>query len=118
MVTLEARAHGSVHLRPGDRVFFWWSETQAGAGLAGHGVCVEASESAGRWRAAVEIVTDSVTGFGKAALAPFRDAADGGPHATLAAKLYRHAHNKVLAVTPAEEAFLDRLIEGVTPPSA
>lgn len=111
VVTLEARSYGLVQLRRGDRVFLWWSEAQGGAGLAGYGLCVEASAQAGGWRAMVEVVTDRYRGFAKANLAPYRDVEDGSPQASLAAKLYRHALNKVVAITPGEEAFLEDLIE-------
>lgn len=111
-VTLEARRYGPVQLNRGDRVFLWWSEAQGGAGLAGYGLCVQASAQPNGWRAVVEVVIDHYRGFAKANLAPYRDTDDGSPQALLAAKLYRHALNKVVAITPGEEAFLGALIEG------
>lgn len=110
-VALEARSYGPVRITRGDRVFLWWSEAQGGAGLVGYGLCIEATAQANGWSAVVEVVTDRYRGFAKATLAPFRDAGDGSPQASLAAKLYRHALNKVVAISPDEEVFLRHLIE-------
>lgn len=114
-VALEARRYGPVRITRGDRVFLWWSEAQGGAGLVGYGLCVEASAHADRWHAVVEVVTDRYRGFTKANLAPYRNADDGSPQASLAVKLYRHALNKVVAITPDEEAFLEARIEHPSP---
>lgn len=117
-VTVEARSYGPVHLARGDRVFLWWSEAQGGAGLVGHGLCLAASSQPDGWRAVVEVVTDRHRGFGKAELAPHRSAGRATPSGSLSAKLYRHALNKVVAITSEEERFLDGVLEGVTPRSA
>lgn len=110
IVALEAKSYGAVVIAPGDRVFRWWSETQGGRGLAGYGICMSAQPVGAFWRAEIEAVTNRTIGFGKAALAPFRDAPVPRPEATLSAKLYRHSLNKVVQITPAEEAFLMDLI--------
>lgn len=115
LLSLEAKPYGMVTLARGDRVFLWWSETQGGAGLVGHGLCHEARFDGIVWRAAVEVIDDRFRGFGKADLANWREARSTVPLATLAAKLYKHSHNKVVAVSASETAFLDSVLEGHPP---
>lgn len=110
LLTLEAKPYGLATLTRGDRVFLWWSETQGGAGLVGHGLCHEASFDGIVWRAAVEVIDDRFRGFGKADLANWRNAGSDVPLATLAAKLYKHSLNKVVAISASETAFLDAVL--------
>ncbi len=112
LLTLEAKPYGVVTLTRGDRVFLWWSETQGGAGLVGHGLCHEARFDGIVWRAAVEVIDDRFRGFGKANLANWRNAGCAIPPGTLSAKLYRNSHNKVVAITELEAAFLNEVLEG------
>jgi len=108
-VVVSAKPFGEVTLARGDRVFLWWSEAQGGAGLSGHGLCASASEGPDLLRAEVEVIAlrSEGVGFGRDALRPLRDATDDGPQTSLARKLYRHSHNKAVALTPDEEAFHD-----------
>lgn len=110
IVVLSATPYGDVALARGDRVFLWWSESHGGTGLAGHGLCLSSSRQIGLICAEVEPIVTSYRGFGRAQLRAFRNRPPASPVATLAAKLYRHAHNKVVAITRAEEQFLDRLL--------
>lgn len=108
-LSLTAKPYGHVSLAPGDRVFLWWSEAQGGAGLVGHGICQSATSLPGLLAAEVEpeLISDLGFGFGRDRLQPYRDAAGNAPEATLAKMLYKHALNKVVQITPVEEAFLD-----------
>jgi hypothetical protein len=115
IVSVTAPRFGVVTLSPGDRVFLWWSEAQGGRGLAGHGLCVSADQEPGPLRAEVEPITLACCGFGRAQLRPFRDTPGASPEATLATKLYAHAHIKAVAISAAEEAFLDAVIARATP---
>lgn len=112
LLTLEAKPYGVVTLVRGDRVFLWWSETQGGAGLVGHGLCHEARFDGIVWRAAVEVFDDRFRGFGKGNLAASRNAGSAVPLTTLAAKLYKHSLNKVVAISASEAAFLDSVLGG------
>lgn len=112
IISLSARTHGLLDWRIEDRVFLWWSEAQGGAGLAGHGLLVHARQAGSLLMAEVEPITLMNCGFNRANLRPFRDATGSDPRVGLAAKLYRHALNKVVAITPAEAAFLDQRLEG------
>jgi hypothetical protein len=110
VVRVAAPLYGELLLAPGDRIFLWWSEAQGGRGLAGHGVCVSAASIGKKLlQADIEPITLADTGFGRAQLRPHREGRGGAPETTLAAKLYRHALNKVVAISAAEEAFLDAL---------
>ena len=104
---LSARPYGPVRLAAGDRVFFWWSETQKGVGLAGHGLCVRVLGASGDMTVEVEPIQFANTGFGKQDLAPHRSAGPGTPLGRLAAKLYKNSLNKVVMVDRGEEEFLD-----------
>lgn len=110
LLMLEAKPYGSVAIARGDRVFLWWSEAQRGAGLVGHGLCNEADFEGSYWRVAVEVIDDGFRGFGTADLAKWRNSFADLPEATLAAKLYRHSLNKVVAISDTEAAFLDNVM--------
>ena len=111
ILAVEAKPFGAVDLQSGDRVFLWWSEAQQGNGLSGYGECRSVTDLGDRLRAEVSVArlaSDGV-GFGRNQLRPHRDDLRASPEATLAKSLYRHALNKVVQLSTAEESFLDRL---------
>lgn len=111
IVTLEAKPYGTIDLQQGDRVFLWWSEAQGGHGLAGCGECRSVLDLGDTLRAEVSVMrlAPNGVGFGRDQLRPHRDQGGTSPEATLSKSLYRHALNKVIQLSAAEEAFLDRL---------
>ncbi len=108
---VSAKPYRNVSLAPGDRVFLWWSEAQGGAGLVGYGTCLSTTSTWDSVEAVVEPVRvrDAGFGFGRERLRPFRDVAEDTPEATLAKTLYKHSLNKVVQISPSEEAFLGEL---------
>lgn len=108
-VSVSAKAYRGAQPTSGDRVFLWWTEDRGGRGLSGVGRCLSVHHTQGLVQATVELIAlhESGVGFGKAQVAPFRDVESDRPEATLSKKLFRQAHNKVVALTPDEEAFLD-----------
>lgn len=93
-------------LETGVAGFLWFSETQGGAGLAGRGVV----ESFGQQADLIEI---SLTNFhsvgqplGNGEIGPFRNSSDQRPESTLAKKVYRYSHNRVVHLTDDECTFL------------
>ena len=114
-VTIEAKPYGAVDLRQGDRVFLWWSEAQQGNGLAGYGECRSVVDLGDRLRAEVSVtrLAPDGVGFGRDQLRPHRDQGGASPEATLSKSLYRHAPNKVVQLSAAEEAFLDGMFANV-----
>lgn len=110
-LAVSAKPYGNVSLAPGDRVFLWWSEAQGGAGLVGYGTCLSTASTSDSVEAVVEPVRvrEAGVGFGRERLRPFRDVAGDAPEATLAKTLYKHSLNKVVQISPSEEAFLEEL---------
>jgi len=110
-LAVSAKLYGNVSLAPGDRVFLWWSETQGGAGLVGYGTCLSTASTSNSVEAVVEpvLMRETGYGFGRERLRPFREVAGDAPEATLAKALYKHSLNKVVQISPSEEAFLEEL---------
>lgn len=103
-----AKPYRDVSLALGDRVLLWWSEAQGGAGLVGYGTCISTASTLDLVKAVVEPVRlrEAGFGFGREQLRPFRDVPGDAPEATLAKTLYKHSLNKVVQISPPEEAFL------------
>ncbi len=111
---LTAPPYGNVSLMASDRVFLWWSESQKGSGLVGHGLCVQSEQASNLISAIVEPVLLGWTGFGKAQLAPYRSALGDRPLHRLAAKLYSHSLNKVILLDQEEEGVTSRFVRQTT----
>lgn len=109
-VTIEEEAkYGGAAVAAGDQIFLWSSETQGGAGLWAFGHVVQRNATGNRVR--LEITVESSRPrepLGKDDLALYRDVVDDDPRSGLARKLYRHAHNKIAALTNDEIDFLLR----------
>ena len=110
-VKMSSEPYQHVTSQRGYRVFIWWSEGAGGHGLAGFGLCATVTHRSDEVVVDVETITVRRTGFGRADLRPFRDSPSMQP----LAKLYRHALNKVVAISAEEEALLDRLILDALP---
>lgn len=108
-VIVAAKPYRRALPEPGERIFLWWTEDADGRGLSGFGECIAVATPPGLVQATVRVgaLDPTGVGFGKAQLAPLRDTESDAPEATLSKKLFRQAHNKVIALTSEEEAFLD-----------
>lgn len=108
-VVVAAKPHRGALPAPGERIFLWWTEDAGGRGLSGFGECVAVATLPSLVQATVTVgrLDPAGVGFGKAQLAPLRDVDSDAPDATLSKKLFYQAHNKAIALTSEEEAFLD-----------
>ncbi|XUM22855.1 hypothetical protein ACRAVF_05065 [Bradyrhizobium oligotrophicum S58] len=110
--------YGGEEIAAGDMVFVFASENEGGRGLIARGV-IEAAEAVARRpgvarqtpRVGVTIRRTAPTSrpLGRTELKPFSCWNDGRPETELNFKLYRQATNKIVAISPATAAFLDRL---------
>jgi hypothetical protein len=108
-IVAEARVWKGTVPSAGQRAFVWTSETSGGEGLALRGT-VTMVECLDGTRTRLTIEPDGCAvhaAVGKADLLPFRMTNDGQPISRLAKKLYYQAHNKIIALSPEEVAFLD-----------
>jgi len=113
LLTVTENAFGNPHLSPGTLAYVWISETAGGGGLSYRGI-VEAVSTADGGKLSLEVrlagpqpqrpLTTEV-------LAPYRDDDSDEPRASLSRKLYRHAHNKIVDLSPNEAAFTDSFFE-------
>lgn len=96
---------GGAEIAPGDECFLWLTEDQGGAGLTAS--CEVISVAAqGRSRTVRLKVTQWVhSTLGSEGLRHYRNDSTTPP-GLLARKLYRHAHNKVAAISEAEADWL------------
>ena len=104
-VTVPAFFGGS-EIAPGDECFLWLAEDRGGAGLTARGTVVAVTAQARRNRTIrfrVDQFVHSTRGVG--ALRPYRDRPETAA-GMIARKLYRHAHNKVAAISEDEAAWL------------
>ena len=109
--------YGGTQVATGDTIFVFASENEGGAGLVAKGV-VTAVEAIPKKRGiARQTPRVSVTirrtalakrRLGRHELRPFADWDDGRPETELNFKLYRQATNKIIGISPAAEAFLQR----------
>ena len=103
-VTVQA-FFGGAEIAPGDECFLWLSESAGGKGLTAE-CTVEAVSRSGRERQvtfkALRLVHSEL---GTTHLRKYREGAER-PEGLIARKLYRHAHNKVAAITQPEADWL------------
>jgi len=97
--------------RHGDRAFIWFAELNGGDGLFGV-ASIEAVTEGNPVTIALSVSDRSpVQPLNKAMLKPFRDAGTESPEGGLAAKLYKHSHQKVAAIDAAEGDFLETFFD-------
>lgn len=102
------RRSGSVRLDIGARAFIWTSESSGGRGLLCRGDVARVSQEADRYVSiAVRVESFPLRSFGNMQLAPVRDTAGDEPLVLLSRKLYKYSLNRVVQLTPEEEAYLD-----------
>lgn len=110
--------YGGRKVRVGAAVFLFASENEGGRGLVARGVVTSAEPVAPlpdiarqtpRVSVAVEVTARARQPLGRAELRRFVDWDDGRPETELNFKLYRQATNKLIGLTDATAAFLDRL---------
>ena len=105
----ERPLYGGRDIRVGSEVFLWSSETQGGVGLWGKGTVTEVDPVGAKPVVMVRVDQRVNSGtFGLSEIAPHRDSTQDTPIVGLARKLYKHAHNKVAAITDQEAALLQR----------
>ncbi len=113
-IVVEAPLFGNVRPSVGDRIFVWTSETRGGYGSQLRGVVNDIKVVAAtnlRLKILVDLGFVPHRPLTNADLAPHRSSQEGSPIASLAKNLYFHAHNKIVALTPDEELFLDQYFE-------
>ena len=109
--------YGGKRIAAGDRVFVFASENEGGTGLVAAGI-VASAEAVAR-RPGVERQTPRVSitvtqttparqRLGRAELKAFADWDDGRPETELNFKFYRQATNKIVGISDAAAAFLQR----------
>lgn len=104
-VVVVERALAGVVVERGDLAFVWFSGRNGGLAFCGRVISAD-QQGAGvevTLRARRPVTTPAIS---TVQLAPFRDALADRPEATLSHKLYRHAHNKIAALSDAEVEFL------------
>lgn len=117
MLTASEEIYGQPRVSVGSLAYIWTSETASGEGLSARGI-VEGAQEAGHrvLRLDIRLVGGPPQRpLTKAMLAPHRNDSAGAPIASLAHKLYRHAHNKIAELSSDEMAFVDRFFENVEP---
>ena len=109
--------YGGKRIAEGDTVFVFASENEGGQGLVSRGIVSSAQAVAKKRGIARQTPRVSIT-IGRAVLARrplgrsklklFTDWNDGRPETELNFKFYRQATNKIVALSDATAAFLDR----------
>ena len=94
--------YGGEDIAKGDEVYLWFSEMQDGNGLSWRAIVEEVDGAS----LVVRLGSRPVNSLGKVHLEPFRDDQSDHPLSGLAKKLYKHAHNKVAALSATEAEFL------------
>jgi hypothetical protein len=109
--------YGGKHIAQGDTVFVFSSETQGGSGLIARGVVASAEPTPRvpgvvRQTPRVSITVDRLAAakrpLGRDGLKTFKAWSDGRPETELNFKFYRQATNKIVGISDATAAFLDR----------
>jgi len=109
--------YGGKRIAAGDRIFVFASENEGGAGLVAMGTVTSASASARkpgierqtpRVSIRVERTALATRRLGRAELKPFSHWDDGRPETELNFKFYRQATNKIVGISAAAAAFLER----------
>jgi len=114
--TAQKTMYGGKHVRVGDTIFIFASETEGGRGLVARGV-VTAAEGVPRIpglarqtpRVSLSIRRTALAKrpLGRAELKSFKDWTDGRPETELNFKYYRQATDKVVGLSDGAAAFLD-----------
>jgi hypothetical protein len=107
--------YGGKHIAKGDTVFLFASENEGGAGLVARGIVTAAQavpRKPGRETPRVSITVRraalSKRPLGRKDLKPFADWNDDRPQTELNFKFYRQATNKIVGLSEATAAFLQR----------
>lgn len=102
-----ARGISSSSVQTGECAFVWFSETQNGAGLIALATISGIEEVLpGQFSISLGNVREITQPLGNAQIGPFRDSRDERPESTLAKKIYRYAHNRIVRLTDEETSFL------------
>lgn len=109
--------YGGKKIAAGDVIFIFDSENEGGSGLIAKGVVTAAKAipklpiaepQTPRVSIIVKRTASARKRLGRAELKPFSDWNDGRPETELNFKYYRQATNKIVGLTDATAAFLDR----------
>ena len=109
--------YGGRKIAEGDTIFIFASENEGGQGLIARSVVTSArpvpmKEGVERQTPRVSIAVNRTAlakrPLGRAELKPFSDWNDGRPETELNFKFYRQATNKIVGISEAAAAFLDR----------
>jgi hypothetical protein len=109
--------YGGKHIAVGDTVFIFASENEGGHGLIARGVvssteAIEKKSGIARQTPRVSITINRTAlakrPLGRSELKRFTDWKDGRPETELNFKFYRQATNKIVGISDATAAFLDR----------
>lgn len=109
--------YGGKRIAAGDRVFVFASENEGGVGLVAAGVVASAEavarqpgieRQAPRVSITIAQTTPARRRLGRAELKAFVDWDDGRPETELNFKFYRQATNKIVGLTDATAAFVQR----------
>jgi hypothetical protein len=112
--------YGGKTIAEGDAVFIFDSENEGGVGFWGRGKVTSAAavpKSPDRVRQTPRVsitVSDierAAQAFGRADLKPFKAWSDGRPETELNFKFYRQATDKIVGLSPAAAAFLERRLK-------
>jgi hypothetical protein len=109
--------YGGKHIAAGDTVFVFASENEGGQGLIARGIVASAEALAKQRGIARQTPRVSLTirrtalakrPLGRSALKHFADWNDGRPETELNFKFYRQATNKIIGISDAAAAFLEK----------
>ncbi|WP_156783327.1 hypothetical protein [Roseovarius nubinhibens] len=107
-IRIDERAmYNGKSISSGDRIFIWTSETSGGCGLIAVGNVKSCTIIRGRVIAEVLVEATIRRQLNLSKIAPYRDVDDGSPESELAQLIYRHAHNKVAALSETVREFLE-----------
>jgi hypothetical protein len=115
--TAQKTMYGGKQIAEGDRVYVFASENEGGRGLLARGVVTSAKAVARKRGVERQTPRVSITirrtalakhQLGRAELRGHSDWKDGRPATELNFKFYRQATNKIVGLTDAAAAFLDR----------
>src|SRR5438128_9014197 len=118
--------YGGKKIAVGDILFLFASENEGGEGLVARGVVTSARAvplrpDLDRQTPRVSIVVArsglAKRRLGRAELAPFTDWKDGKPETELNFKFYRQATNKIIGITDAAAAYLERHFSAARKPT-
>jgi hypothetical protein len=115
--TAQKTMYGGKHIAKGDTVFVFASENEGGQGLVARGI-VSSAEAIAKKRGvarqtprvsiAVRRTALAKRSLGRRELKRFKEWSDGRPETELNFKFYRQATNKIVGISEATAAYLDR----------